>query len=154
MGQALESVVESLQPVIQERNADITCGEMPRLPFDVNQIQSLFQNLILNGLKYNENKRPKIEIGCRDQGDAYCFSLRDNGIGISEKFHERIFLIIQRLHTEQEYTGTGIGLSLCKRIVERHGGKIWVESEPGIGIDFLFYITEREVIGMAVNNPV
>ncbi len=143
IGHITEQVVESLQMLIQEKNADITFGNMPCLPVDVGQIQSLFQNLLLNSLKYNENKNAYVVIECQDQDNEYCFSIKDNGIGISDKFHERIFLVFQRLHTEQEYTGTGIGLALCRRIVERHGGKIWVESQPGQGATFYFTLPKK-----------
>ena len=89
---------------------------MPECPVDANQIQSLFQNLILNALKYNQSGSPCVEIGCRDDEDKYRFFVKDNGIGIASKFHERIFLVFQRLHTQREYSGAGMGLAICKKV--------------------------------------
>ena len=116
------------------------CRSVPSM---ANQIQSLFQNLILNALKYNQSGSPCVEIGCRDDEDKYRFFVKDNGIGIASKFHERIFLVFQRLHTQREYPGTGMGLAICKKIVERHGGTMWVESEPGEGATFYFTIAKN-----------
>jgi light-regulated signal transduction histidine kinase (bacteriophytochrome) len=121
-----------------QKNARISCADLPQLPVDANQIQSLFQNLLSNALKYNRSDSPQITIDCQEAGAAYHFRVRDNGIGIAPEFQQRIFQLFQRLHTEREYPGTGMGLSLCQKIVERHGGRIWVESEPGNGSTFHF----------------
>jgi hypothetical protein len=121
-----------------QKNARISCADLPQLPVDANQMQSLFQNLLSNALKYNRSDSPQITIDCQEAGAAYHFRVRDNGIGIAPEFQQRIFQLFQRLHTEREYPGTGMGLSLCQKIVERHGGRIWVESEPGNGSTFHF----------------
>jgi signal transduction histidine kinase len=135
---AFNQALVNLHEAIAECSAEITHGPLPVVPADPLQLMQLFQNLIGNSLKYRGERRPQIhvaaELGCRE----WVFSVRDNGIGIDPRFRERIFVIFQRLHTRSEYPGTGIGLALCKRIVERHGGRIWVESEPGAGSTFFF----------------
>jgi len=131
-------VLDNLQQIIREKNADITCARLPNLAVDEAQIESLFQNLIINALRYNESSKVIIEIGCRKQDNCYHFFVKDNGIGISDRFYERIFMVFQRLHTDAEYPGTGLGLALCKKIVERHGGAIWVESRREKGSTFHF----------------
>ena len=139
----VNDVLDNLQSIIQEKNADITCAKLPNLTVDGAQIQSLFQNLILNAVRYNESLKPCIEIGCREHDQVFHFRVKDNGIGISSKFHQRIFIVFQRLHTDREYPGTGLGLALCKKIVERHGGKIWVESQPQEGSTFHFTLPKN-----------
>jgi PAS domain S-box-containing protein len=139
----VKDVLESLQPIIQEKNADICCAGLPNLTIDAGQIQSLFQNLIVNAVRYNESPKPVIEIGCRELDDVYHFFVKDNGIGISPKYYQRIFMVFQRLHTDREYPGTGLGLALCKKIVERHGGTIWVESQPKGGSTFYFTLPKK-----------
>ena len=134
----VEDVLENLQSIVKEKSAEINCAELPELKIDAGQIRSLFQNLITNALRYNQNPKPVIEIGCRQQDNVCFFSIKDNGIGIAEEFYKRIFMVFQRLHTEKEYPGTGLGLALCKRIVERHDGIIWVESQPQRGSTFNF----------------
>jgi light-regulated signal transduction histidine kinase (bacteriophytochrome) len=116
-------------------------GKMPVIQADEAQITRLFQNLLQNALKFRrEGVPPAIEI-CTEKTDAgQVFSVHDNGIGIEDQYFERIFNIFQRLHTREQYPGTGIGLSICKRIVERHGGKIWLESTAAVGTTFYFSI--------------
>ena len=138
LNQIVENVLDNLQPIIQEKKSDIICDRLPHLSVDAVQIQSLFQNLIINAVRYNESPKPCIEIGCRERDHVCHFFVKDNGIGISPQFHERIFMVFQRLHTDREYQGTGLGLALCNNIVERHGGTIWVESQPQEGSTFYF----------------
>jgi light-regulated signal transduction histidine kinase (bacteriophytochrome) len=123
---------------IRESAARVTHDPLPIVKGDEVQIGQLFQNLIGNALKYRNGGEPAIHIGCRRRAGDWMFLVRDNGIGIDPRFTEKIFAIFQRLHNREQYSGTGIGLALCKRIVERHGGKIWVESEPGKGSTFFF----------------
>jgi PAS domain S-box-containing protein len=139
----VKDALENLHTIIREKNTDITCAALPVLTVDAGQIQRLFQNLIMNAVKYNENPKPVIDIGCRKQKNVYLFFVKDNGIGISPEFHQRIFMLFQRLHTESEYPGTGLGLALCKKIVERHGGKIWVESQGKEGSTFNFTLPKK-----------
>ena len=111
---------------------------MPTVRADPSQLAQLFQNLLGNALKFRGEAPPKVRVdACRD-GDCWRFSVSDNGIGIDSKFREQIFDVFRRLHTHQQYGGTGIGLAICKKIVDRHGGRIWVESEPGQGATFHF----------------
>lgn len=139
----VKDVLDSLQSIIREKNTDIVCAQLPTLAVDASQIQSLFQNLIMNAVRYNESSNPTIEIGYREQDRTYQFFVIDNGIGISSQYYERIFMVFQRLHTDREYPGTGLGLALCKKIVERHGGSIWVESQPQGGSTFHFTLPKE-----------
>ena len=113
---------------------------MPVIKANKTQVTQLIQNLVGNALKYNTSFVPEIEIGCEDKEDAWQFFIRDNGIGIDQKFFDKIFVIFQRLHNKTQFSGTGIGLAICKKIVDRHSGNIWLESEPGSGSCFYFTI--------------
>jgi len=139
---ALGTALASLQKSISETQAVITSDELPTVNADDSQLTQLFQNLIANTIKFHSDKKPKIHIACQRQEKFWQFSVRDNGIGIDPKFNDRIFVIFQRLHTRDKYPGYGIGLSICKRIVERHGGRIWVESQLGQGSTFYFTIPD------------
>jgi PAS domain S-box-containing protein len=127
---------------IKENNALVTSDELPTVMADSGQMIQLFQNLIGNALKFCKTT-PLVHISAIEEKDHYLFSVRDNGIGIEPQYFEKIFQIFQRLHMREEYGGTGIGLAICRRIVERHGGKIWVESKPGEGTTFKFTLRKK-----------
>jgi PAS domain S-box-containing protein len=127
----------------EEIGATIHIGEMPVVKANKTQLFQLFQNLVSNALKYHGDQVPEISIHYEENDNEYIFEVKDNGIGIDPSFHEKIFVIFQRLHSRTEYSGTGIGLAICKKIVERHGGKIWVSSELGKGSSFFFSISKR-----------
>lgn len=138
MDDVLGPVLQSLGPAIEEAGATVVSEPLPVVRGDPGQFAQLFQNLIANAIKFRGEKAPRVEISARRDGDEWVFSVADNGIGISSEFTERIFVIFQRLHSRAEYPGTGIGLSICRKIVERHGGRIWVGSESGEGTTFRF----------------
>ncbi|MBW4671139.1 MAG: GAF domain-containing protein [Cyanomargarita calcarea GSE-NOS-MK-12-04C] len=134
----LERALGNLRARISESGAVITHDELPTIMADPTQLMQLFQNLIANAIKFRSDKPPEIHIGVERQEEAWLFSVRDNGIGIDPQFSDRIFIIFQRLHTRDEYPGTGMGLAICKKIIECHRGRIWVESELGGGAIFYF----------------
>jgi len=138
-------VVSRLQDAIATSGATVTCGELPTLMADERQLVQLFQNLIGNAIKYRSQEPPVVQVGAVRQEGQWLFWVRDNGIGIDPKYAERIFVIFQRLHTHEEYSGTGIGLAIAAKIVERHGGRIWVESESGQGATFYFTLRDLGV---------
>jgi PAS domain S-box-containing protein len=135
---ALDCALANLRSSIDETAARITHGELPTVRADQVQLVQLFQNLVGNALKFRGQSPPKIHVDATRQDDHWRFSVSDNGIGIDPQFQQRIFLIFQRLHTREHYPGTGIGLAICKKIVDRHGGRIWVESQAGRGATFYF----------------
>ena len=136
----LGEAIRNLATTIEESKAIVTNEELPMVRADASQLVQLFQNLLANAIKFRAENFPHVHVSARDEGCEWVFSVRDNGIGIDRQYADRIFVIFQRLHTRQEYPGTGIGLAVCKRIVERHRGKIWFESEPGKGSTFFFTI--------------
>jgi PAS domain S-box-containing protein len=138
----LGRVISSLQVAIEESEAKISYNGLPTLKADASQLAQLFQNLIGNAIKFRGKRPLEIEIISKHVGEEWHFTVKDNGIGIEERYYDRIFQIFQRLHSREEYPGTGIGLAVCKRIVERHGGNIWVESKLGLGSAFHFTIPE------------
>lgn len=140
----LKLVLGQLEAAISESRAAITHDPLPSIPGDYSQLARLFQNLIGNAIKFRGEEPPRIHISGEQRDNEWQFWVRDNGIGIEPKYTERIFGVFQRLHRQEEYSGTGIGLAVCKRIVERHGGRIWVESMPGEGSTFYFTIPGGE----------
>ena len=136
--EALQKAVANLQTMIEKTDATIRVGELPAVrAYDVHLVQ-LFQNLVGNALKYRSSAPPMIEIGAEPENDCWRFSVQDNGIGIAPRFHEQVFGLFKRLHSAQEYPGTGIGLAICQKLVERYGGRIWLESDEGRGTTFFF----------------
>jgi PAS domain S-box-containing protein len=140
----LLEVLEHLQLLIEDNEATITHDRLPTVIGDDVQLARLFQNLINNALKFRKDDPPSIHISVKPNNGNWLFSFQDNGIGVSPKFADRIFEIFQRLHGSEEYPGTGIGLAICKKIVERHGGRIWVQSEQGNGATFIFIIPRQD----------
>jgi PAS domain S-box-containing protein len=137
--EAIDWALRSLKADIDESGAEITYGDLPTVLADRDQIAQLFQNLIGNAIKYRKpGEPPRIHIDAAEKDSKWEFRVRDNGIGFDPQYAEQIFQVFKRLHTVKEYAGTGIGLAICKKIVERHGGDIWVESEPGEGSTFYF----------------
>ncbi len=137
---ALDRALSNLLVAIEQSGAVVTRDSLPVVMGDDIQLVQLFQNLIGNSIKFCGDRVPRIHISADEQGNEWVFSIRDNGIGIAPEYFERIFSLFQRLHNRKEYSGTGIGLAICKKVVERHGGKIWLESEPGTGSTFYFTI--------------
>jgi two-component system, sensor histidine kinase and response regulator len=135
----VEKVIQNLQVAIRESKAEIHYENLPTLSVDEFQLVQIFQNLVSNAIKFRGNKPPRINISAVEQDGYWRFCVKDDGIGIAPEHHERIFKIFQRLHSREEYTGTGIGLAICRLAIERHGGTIWVESEVGKGSSF--YLT-------------
>ncbi len=140
LDKVLDEVFLNLELRIEANHAVITRESLPKICADYSQMVQLFQNLIGNALKYRSKETPQIHISTQKKDKYWLFSVEDNGIGIDPKYANRIFMIFKRLHTNEEYEGTGIGLAICKRIIERHNGKIWVESKPEKGSTFYFTI--------------
>ncbi|MCJ7782599.1 MAG: ATP-binding protein, partial [Desulfobacterales bacterium] len=136
----LAQSVNDLKVAVEENEALVTHDPLPTVMADRSQLGQLFQNLIGNAIKFRGSEPPRVHISASRNGNGWTFSVRDNGIGIAAEYSERIFTIFQRLHGRQEYAGTGIGLAICKKIVERHGGRIWVESEAEKGATFYFIL--------------
>jgi PAS domain S-box-containing protein len=142
----LGEAIRNLAAMIEEKRAIITNDDLPTVKADASQLIQVFQNLISNAIKFQGEDVPHIHVSAQDKGREWIFSIRDNGIGIEKHYADRVFVIFQRLHTRREYPGTGIGLAVCKRIVERHGGRIWFESEPGKGSTFFFTIMKAKEV--------
>ena len=141
--QVVQQAIANLRMAIQENQVQMILGDLPTIPADATQLNQLFQNLISNAIKFRGTTAPKIEIAADHQAEGWRFWVRDNGIGIDAEYAERIFIIFQRLHSRSSYPGTGIGLAICKKIVERHGGQIWVESTVGQGSTFYFTVPDQ-----------
>jgi light-regulated signal transduction histidine kinase (bacteriophytochrome) len=142
-GQALEKALANLETLINATGAIITRSILPAVRMHEYQLVQLFQNLVGNSMRYKSNDPPRIHIAARQHGGHWEFSVQDNGIGIDPQYKEQIFAIFKRLHSTADYPGTGMGLAICQRIVERAAGRIWVESEPGRGATFNFTIPFR-----------
>jgi signal transduction histidine kinase len=136
--EAVETALMNLRRLTAESGAEISFHDLPVVMGDPSQLAQLFQNLIGNAIKYRGDQAPRVSINVSEANDFWQFAVQDNGIGIDKAHFDRIFMIFQRLHTQADYPGTGIGLAICKKIVDRHGGRIWVESEVGSGTTFYF----------------
>ncbi|NLG74639.1 MAG: GHKL domain-containing protein, partial [Xanthomonadaceae bacterium] len=144
MEEVLDRVLSLLESEIRDTGALITRTKLPVVVGDATQLVQLLLNLLQNAIKYRSTEAPRIQVAAERRGDRWVFSVADNGIGIEPRHAERIFEVFERLHTAQEYQGTGIGLAICRRVVQRHGGEIWVESEPGRGSTFFFTLPAVE----------
>lgn len=144
VGIALNHALDNLVSAVKESQVMITHDPLPAVMGDETQLVQLFQNLLSNAVKFRGHEPPRIHVSAKQSSGEWLFSIRDNGIGLDPQYADRIFVIFQRLHNRQEYPGTGIGLAICKKIVERHGGRIWVESEPGKGATFYFTLRDDE----------
>lgn len=141
---ALDEALAPLRRTIEETGAEISAHGLPVLHADAAQLGALFGHLVGNALEYRSGRPPRIRVEARREDGAWHFSVEDNGLGIEHRYLDRIFVIFQRLHAPSAHPGTGIGLPICRKIVERHGGRIWVESEPGVGSTFHFTLPDRE----------
>ena len=142
VNEAVSEALANLKVAVEESSAEVSLEGMPTVSGDRDQLVRLFQNLIGNAIKFRGDAPPRVRVAAQERADHWLFCVSDNGIGIEPKHAERIFMIFQRLHTRTDYPGTGLGLAITKRIVERHGGKIWLESQAGAGSDFLFTIAK------------
>lgn len=140
--EVVERAIANLKVAIDESHAVITFKDLPTLEVDPTQLTQLFQNLISNAIKFRADAPPLVQISAQRQESEWLLSVQDQGIGLDPEYADRIFVIFQRLHNRVEYPGTGIGLAVCRKIVERHGGKIWVQSEPGKGATFYFTLPD------------
>jgi len=138
MNALVKTVVQIFEPRFEKEKITLKISPLPAIQGNASQLQQLMQNLIGNALKYKSDKPPVVEVGCQEEERRFVFFVRDNGIGINSKYFEKIFVVFQRLHPIDNYSGTGIGLAICKKIIERHHGEIWVTSEEGKGSTFYF----------------
>jgi light-regulated signal transduction histidine kinase (bacteriophytochrome) len=141
----LHQSLDNLKVAIEENGAVVTHDPLPTVIANNPQLVELFQNLIGNAIKFRGAEPPRVHVSAGRNGNGWTFSVRDNGIGIAPEYAKRIFVIFQRLHSREKYAGTGIGLAICQRIVERHGGHIWVESEVGKGATFCFTLPTSKI---------
>jgi light-regulated signal transduction histidine kinase (bacteriophytochrome) len=136
----LRDVLDDLQTATAETGATVTHDPLPVLPADRSQLHQLLQNLIGNAIKFRGDAPPRVHVSASRQGDEWLFTVADNGIGIEAEYADRVFVIFQRLHSRRRYPGTGVGLAICKKIVERHGGRIWLESAVDRGTRVCFQL--------------
>jgi light-regulated signal transduction histidine kinase (bacteriophytochrome) len=139
-GESLDKALAALAAAVKESAACITRSELPRVRFHEFQLEQVFQNLIGNSIRYRSSEPLRIHVAAEPKAQAWLFSVSDNGIGIDPQYKEQVFEMFKRLHSTAAYPGTGMGLAICQRIVERAGGNIWVESETGRGSTFFFTI--------------
>jgi len=137
-GAALAKALANLRAAQDASGAKITHDEMPEVLADGGQLTQVFQNLLGNAIKFRGPEAPRIHVCAETRDEVWVFTVKDNGIGLDTQYADRIFMMFQRLHNKAEYPGTGIGLAICKKIVDRHGGRIWVDSQPGKGCVFGF----------------
>ena len=142
MREVLDHASSLLDTAVREAGATITADQLPEVVGDRSQLVQLLTNLVGNAVKYHGRDAPRVHVAARARSDDWIFEVRDNGIGIASKHQQQVFEIFKRLHDQKEYPGTGIGLAICRRVVDRHGGKIWVESEVGHGSIFFFTIAK------------
>lgn len=145
-GSIVREVLSNLESSVEECGGKIECDPLPLVMGDRVQLFQLFQNLLVNAVKYRSEKPPEVHIQSKQEKGQWLFSIQDNGIGIKPEYFEKIFVIFQRLHRKDQYTGTGIGLAVCKKVVEQHGGKIWLDSTPNVGSTFYFSLPRREPV--------
>jgi light-regulated signal transduction histidine kinase (bacteriophytochrome) len=142
---ALKAAVRNLQAVVEESGAIVTHDSLPAITTNDAQLIQVFQNLVGNAIKYHGPEAPRVHVSAgKNGGREWVFSVQDNGLGIDRQYFDRIFVLFQRLHGREEFSGTGIGLAICKKIVERQGGRIWVESQPERGSTFHFALPEGD----------
>ena len=153
VGVQLDGALKNLEVAVRNSGAEIIRGPLPTITGDASQLLRVFQNLIGNALKFRGEDPPRIEVSAERQDAEWVISVRDNGIGIEEKGSDRIFLLFQKLHSKMEYEGTGLGLAIATRIVTRHGGRIWVDSEPDRGSIFSFTLPYREDLNSEQREP-
>jgi len=141
---ACKTALANLKAAVEESGAKVNCNHLPTVVADASQLTQLFQNLIGNAVKFHGEEAPRVEVSARRNGNEWVFAVRDNGIGMEAEYLDRIFGVFQRLHTRAEYPGTGIGLAICRKIVELQGGRIWAESEPQQGSTFYFTLPDQK----------
>jgi PAS domain S-box-containing protein len=142
-GAAVQKALANLRAAIENSNGTVTCDPLPTINADEFQLVQLFQNLIGNALKFKGAETPRVHISVNEQADTWTFGVKDNGIGIDGEYFDRIFMVFQRLHSRTDYPGTGIGLAICKKVVDRHGGRLWIESGVGSGSTFWFTVPKK-----------
>jgi len=146
-GAALAKALSNLRAAQEASGAAVSHDPMPAVIADASQLTQVFQNLIGNAMKFRGAEPPRIHVGAETRDQVWVFTVKDNGIGLDPQYSDRIFMMFQRLHNKAEYPGTGIGLAICKKIVDRHGGRIWVDSQPGEGSTFGFTLPRQPAGG-------
>ena len=144
MGSVMKTVLQDLGRALETSGAAVTVETLPVLYADHSQMVQLLENLVGNAIKFHRDVAPAVHISAVRNGTDWVFSVRDNGIGIEAEHSDKVFLMFKRLHTREEFPGTGIGLAICKKVVERHGGRIWFESESGQGSSFFFTVPDND----------